>query len=63
MAGKVVIFKVCSPVKLRSGLTGKHYAICHYSYNLPFPLLTYLLSHSQTHHPIPTTKKTRQTLQ
>ena len=27
--------KVCSPLKLRSGLTGKKPAICHYSYNLP----------------------------
>jgi hypothetical protein len=35
MAGKVVNIKVCSPVKLRSGLTGKYHAICHYSYNLP----------------------------
>ena len=35
MAGKVLNFKVYSPLKLRSGLTGKHNAICHYSYNLP----------------------------
>jgi hypothetical protein len=35
MAGKVLNFKVCSPLKLRSGLTGKKPAICHYSYNLP----------------------------
>jgi hypothetical protein len=35
MAGDVVNFKVCSPLKLRSGLTGKKPAICHYSYNLP----------------------------
>ena len=35
MAGKVVNMKVCSPLKLRSGLTGKYHAICHYSYNLP----------------------------
>jgi hypothetical protein len=35
MAGKVLNFMVCSPVKLRSGLTGKCHAICHYSYNLP----------------------------
>ena len=35
MAGKVVNIKVCSPLKLNHGLTGKHHAICHYSYNLP----------------------------
>ena len=35
MAGKVAHIKVCPPLKLRSGLTGKHHAICHYSYNLP----------------------------
>jgi hypothetical protein len=35
MAGVVVNIKVCSPLKLRSGLTGKCHAICHYSYNLP----------------------------
>jgi len=35
MAGDVVIIKVCSPLKLRSGLTGNYHAICHYSYNLP----------------------------
>jgi len=35
MAGKVLNIKVCSPLKLRSGLTGKYHAICHYSYNLP----------------------------
>ena len=35
MAGDVVNIKVCSPLKLRSGLTGKKPAICHYSYNLP----------------------------
>ncbi len=34
MAGKALNFKVCSPLKPRSGLTGKYYAICHYSYNL-----------------------------
>jgi hypothetical protein len=32
----VLNIKVCSPLKLRSGLTGKKPAICHYSYNLPF---------------------------
>ena len=36
MAGNVVNIKVCSPLKLRSGLTEKYHAICHYSYNLPF---------------------------
>jgi len=35
MAGKVLNLKVCSPLKLRSGLTGNYHAICHYSYNLP----------------------------
>jgi hypothetical protein len=35
MAGDVANIKVCSPLKLRSGLTGKKPAICHYSYNLP----------------------------
>ncbi|WP_319231683.1 hypothetical protein [Draconibacterium orientale] len=35
MAGDVQNIKVCSPLKLRSGLTGKKHAICHYSYNLP----------------------------
>ena len=41
MAGDVANVKVCSPLKLRSGLTGKCHAICHYSYN--FPLYTMLL--------------------
>ena len=35
MAGNVVNIKVCTPLKLRSGLTGKYHAICHYSYNFP----------------------------
>jgi len=35
MAGKVLNIKVCSPLKLHLGLTGKYHAICHYSYNLP----------------------------
>jgi len=35
MAGKVLNIKVYNPLKLRSGLTGKYHAICHYSYNLP----------------------------
>ncbi len=35
MAGKVLNIKVCSPLKLYSGLTGNYHAICHYSYNLP----------------------------
>ncbi len=35
MAGKVLNLKVCGPLKLRSSLTGKCLAICHYSYNLP----------------------------
>ncbi len=37
MAGKVLNIKVCSPLKLRNGLTGNYHAICHYSYNLPLP--------------------------
>jgi len=39
MAGKVLNIKVCSPLKLLSGLTGKYLAICHYSYNLPLPFI------------------------
>ena len=35
MADKVLNIKDCSPLKLRSGLTGNYHAICHYSYNLP----------------------------
>jgi len=35
MAGKVLNIKVCSPLKLHGGLTGKYHAICHYSYNFP----------------------------
>ena len=35
MAGKVLNIKVCIPLKLRSDLTGKYHAICHYSYNFP----------------------------
>ena len=35
MAGDVVNIKVCSPLKLHSGLTRNYHAICHYSYNFP----------------------------
>jgi hypothetical protein len=35
MAGDVINIKVCIPLKLHFGLTGKKPAICHYSYNLP----------------------------
>ena len=35
MAGDVANIKVCSPLKLRSGLISMKPAICHYSYNLP----------------------------
>jgi hypothetical protein len=35
----VLNFKVCSPLKLRSGLTGKKPEICHYSYNLPLCIM------------------------
>ena len=31
--------KVCSPLKMRSGLTGNYHAICYYSYNLPFAVM------------------------
>ncbi|GET25888.1 hypothetical protein NT017_22170 [Prolixibacter sp. NT017] len=39
MAVNVVNIKVCSPLKLHSGLTGKKPAICHYSYNLPLAVI------------------------
>jgi hypothetical protein len=39
MAGDAVNIKVCSPLKLRSGLTGNYHAICHYSHNLPLPAI------------------------
>ena len=39
MAGDVVNIKVCSPLKLHSGLTGIKPAICHYSYNLPLAFI------------------------
>jgi len=39
MAGKVLNIKVCSPLKLLNGLTGKKPAICHYSYNLPLGVM------------------------
>lgn len=39
MAGKVLNIKVVNPLKLRSSLTGKCYAICHYSFNLPLPVI------------------------
>ncbi len=45
MAGKVLNIKVCSPFKLRSGLTGKCHENCHYSYNLP---LTFIVERTQT---------------
>ena len=32
MAGKVLNIKVCNPLKLQHGLTGKCHALCHYSY-------------------------------
>ncbi len=35
MADNVLNNKVCSPLKLLSGLTGNYHAIYHYSYNLP----------------------------
>jgi len=39
MAGDVANIKVCSPLKLRNGLTGKYHAIYHYSYNLPLAFI------------------------
>ena len=39
MAGKVLNIKACSPLKLRSVLTGRKPAICHYSYNLPLAVI------------------------
>ena len=39
MAGKVLNIRVDSPLKLRSGLTRKYHAICHYSYNLPLAVI------------------------
>ena len=47
MAGKVLNIKVCSPLKLRSGLTGKYHAICHYSYNLPLCFMLKERQHSK----------------
>lgn len=35
----MINIKVCSPLKLGSGLTAKKPAICHYSYNLPLPAI------------------------
>lgn len=35
MAGNVLNIRVCSLLKLLSGLTGNYHAFCHYSYNLP----------------------------
>jgi len=36
MAGKMLNIKVCIPLKLHRGLTGKCHPICHYLYNLLF---------------------------
>ena len=35
IAVKELNIKVFNQLKLHHGLTGKYYAICHYSYNLP----------------------------
>ena len=43
MAGKVLNINVYCPLKLRSGLTGKYPAICHYSYNLPLWVIRIIL--------------------
>ena len=37
MAEKVLNIKASTPLRVRSDLTGKKPAICHYSYNLPLP--------------------------
>jgi hypothetical protein len=47
MAGKMLNINVFIPLKLRSGLTGKYHAICHYSYNSP---LCAMLKKRQTVH-------------
>lgn len=39
MVGEVLNINVCSPVKLRGGLTRNYHEICHYSYNLPVGLM------------------------
>ena len=49
MAGDVVNIKVCSPLKLHSGLTRKYYAICHYSYNLTLSVSVESQPHIQAH--------------
>jgi hypothetical protein len=43
MADKILNIKVCSPLKLRSGLAGKYHAVCHYSYNFPLAFFTVIL--------------------
>jgi hypothetical protein len=49
MADKILNIKVCSPLKLRSGLAGKYHAVCHYSYNLPLGTIvrTNILSYTE----------------
>jgi hypothetical protein len=49
MAEKVLNVKVCSPLKLRSGLTGKKSAICHYSYKLPLTPIVFKRKDTETH--------------
>lgn len=49
MAGKVLNIKICSSLKLRSGLTGKKYTICHYPYNLPLYTSSEKPPHVQAH--------------
>jgi hypothetical protein len=39
MAEKVLNIKASTPLRVRSGLTGKKPAICHYSYNLPLAFI------------------------
>lgn len=50
MAGVVVNIKVCSPLKLCSGLTGNYNAICHYSYNLPLAALKKICADTHLKH-------------
>ena len=40
MAGKVLNFKACSPLKQRGGLTGNYHAFCLYSqFSIPSGIL------------------------
>ena len=39
MAEKVPNLKICSPLKLHFGMTGRYHVICHYSHNLPLAVI------------------------